>query len=105
MPRPDTNSEDKKTSWMGNRGFDEASYYNDEKFEVGIEHPDELIKKTVEEAYSRHYSLAVAEIEVEVRDGVVFLTGLVQGPREKKEATDLICNFSGVKAVRNDLRF
>lgn len=91
--------------WLGDKGFDEAKYYNDQKYEIGLEHSDEQIKKTIEEAYSRHYSLAVADIEVDVKEGVVFLSGTIQGHQEKKEASDLISHFSGVKAVKNDLRF
>lgn len=91
--------------WLGDKGFDEAKYYNDQKYEIGLEHSDEQIKKTIEEAYSRHYSLAVADINIEVKDGVVFLSGNVQGQQEKKEASDFISHFTGVKAVRNDLHF
>lgn len=99
-PQQETNQK-----WLGDKGFDEAKYYNDEKYEIGIDHSDGLIKEKILEAYSRHYSLAVAEINVEVKEGVVFLSGTVQGHQEKKEASDLISHFTGVKAVRNDLGF
>lgn len=102
MGTPNT---DKEPKWMGRKGFDEANYYNDEKFEIGINQPDFLIREKVIEAYSRHPSLSVANIEVDVKDGLVILTGEVQGSGEKKEANDLICSFTGVKAVKNDLEY
>lgn len=92
-------------SWLGNEGFDEAKYYKDEKYEIGLHHSDEKIKKTILEAFKRHYSLAVADIEVKVDDGIVTLSGKVQGYQERKEAGDLVCHFSGVRGVRNDLVF
>lgn len=93
------------SKWMGTKGFDEARYYNDEKFEIGINRPDEQIRAKIIEAYSRHPSLAVAKINVEVKEGFVILSGHVQGQQEKHEAHDLICHFAGVKAVKNDLQY
>jgi osmotically-inducible protein OsmY len=99
----DRNEIQKDAPWMGRKGFDEARYYNDEKYEIGLNHPDQLIKEKVEEAYSRHPSLSIADIDVQVKNGLVYLTGHVHGPEEKKEASDLICNLTGIKAVKNDL--
>lgn len=96
---------EKASKWMGSKGFDEARYYKDEKYEIGIIHSDEQIRAKVLEAFSRHPSLAVADINVEVKDGLVILEGSVQGQQEKHEAYDLICHFTGVKAVRNDLQY
>lgn len=96
---------DKASKWMGTKGFDEAKYYNDEKYEIGINRPDEQIRAKIIETYSRHPSLAVAKIDVEVKEGLVSLSGQVQGQQEKHDAHDLICNFAGVKAVKNDLHY
>lgn len=92
-------------TWLGKKGFDEAKYYNDETFEIGLEHSDETIKEKVLEAYKRNSSLAMTDIKVEVKDGVVVLSGEVQGPEEKKEAFNAIQHLTGVKAVKNLLLY
>ena len=91
--------------WIGKEGYDEARYYEDDNYQIGIEHSDENIKQTVLESFKRNPLLAMTEIKVEVRDGVVVLSGEVQGPMERKEASDSIQNLSGVKAVKNLLEF
>lgn len=86
-------------------GFDEAKYYKSEAFGIGLGQSDQQIREKISEAYSRNYNLAMADINIEVSDGFVTLTGTVQGYQEKKEASDLISNLSGIKAVKNDLEF
>lgn len=97
--------EKENSTWLGKKGFDEAKYYNDEKFEIGLEHSDETIKEKVLESYRRNAFLTMTDIKVEVRDGIVILSGEVQGPVEKKEASDSVQNISGVKAVKNLLTY
>lgn len=100
------NNDDSNTnSWMGPKGFDEAKYYKDEKYEIGIKHSDERIKAQIEEALSRNEKLADTNIEVEVKNGVVTLRGDIQGNEEFKEASDSIHHLSGVKTVKNLLSF
>ena len=41
--KPNGNEESSSNSWMGPKGFDEAKYYKDEKYEIGIQHSDERI--------------------------------------------------------------
>lgn len=98
-----TNGKEKASSnsWMGPKGFDEAKYYNDEKYEIGIKHSDERIKAQVLEAISRNPKLTRSEIQVEVSNGVVTLRGEARSNEEFKEASDSIHNLSGVKSVRN----
>lgn len=98
-------SEEKENSWLGKKGFDEARYYNDEKYEIGLEHSDDTIKEKVMEIYRRNAFLAMTDIKVEVKDGIVVLSGEVQGPIEKKEAFDSIHFITGVKAVKNLLTY
>lgn len=93
------------SSWLGKSGFDEAKYYNDEKSEIGPDHPDELIKEKVLESFKRNPLLLMTEIKVEVKDGLVILSGEVQGPLERQEASNSIQTLSGVKAVKNLLDF
>lgn len=95
------NEESNSNSWMGPKGFDEAKYYKDEKYEIGIEHSDERIKAQVLEALSRNPKLTNSEIDVEVKNGVVTLRGDTQSNEEFKEASDSIHNLTGVKFVKN----
>lgn len=88
-------------SWMGQKGFDEAKYYNDEKFEIGINHSDERIKAQVKESLARNNKIFSDEIEVDVKEGVVTLKGKVRVNDEVREASDSIQSLSGVKMVRN----
>lgn len=44
------------------------------------------------------------EIDVDVRDGVVRLSGAVETEAERKEAEDLARSVDGVKAVKNEIR-
>ncbi len=93
--------EDSSNSWMGPKGFDEAKYYNDEKYEIGIKHSDERIKAQIEESFSRNPKLAHSEIQVEVKNGVVTLRGDTKSNEEFREASDSIHHLSGVKFVKN----
>lgn len=104
MPDKVTN-EKEKTSWLGKEGFDEAKYYNSEKVEIGIEHSDETIKQKVLESFKRNPLLLMTEIKVDVKEGLVILSGQVQGPLERKEASDSIQGLTGVKAVKNLLEY
>ncbi len=103
--KPNGNEESSSNSWMGPKGFDEAKYYQDEKYEIGIQYSDERIKAQIQEALSRNPKLANSEINVEVKNGVVTLRGETQSNEELKEASDSIHNLSGVKFVKNLLSF
>lgn len=99
------NEESNSNSWMGPKGFDEAKYYKDEKYEIGIQHSDDRVKAQVLEALSRNPKLENSDINVEVKNGVVTLRGHTQSNEELKEASDSISNLSGVKIVKNLLSF
>lgn len=98
-------NDEKENTWLGKKGFDEARYYNDEKYEIGLEYSDETIKEKVLETYRRNTSLALTDIKVEVKDGLVILSGEVQGPSEKKNASNSIHDITGVKAIKNLLTY
>ncbi len=95
-----TKEDSSSSSWMGPKGFDEAKYYNDEKYEIGIKHSDERIKAQIEEALSRNPKLAGPKIQVEVNDGEVTLRGDAMSNEDFKEASDSIHHLSGVKSVK-----
>ena len=91
-----------KGSWMGKQGFDEAQYYNDEKFDIGFTHSDEQIKQKILETIER-LNEKNEGIEVKVEKGFVTLKGKVNHPEKIEELSRIIAGFSGVKEVRNDL--
>ena len=97
--------ENESNTWLGKEGFDEANYYYDEKYEIGLGHSDETIKAKILETFKRNSLLTMTEIKVEVKDGVVVLSGEIQGPEEKKEAFNSIQSITGVKAVKNLLAY
>ena len=53
---------------------------------------------------TEHAHIDASDIEVEVEDGEVTLTGTVADRETKKRAEDAIDNLSGVKHVQNNLR-
>lgn len=89
-------------AWMGARGFDEAKYYRDEKSDIGINHSDIKLKERAIEFLDRN--LSGAQIEVQVEDGNVLLTGEVTSASAKKEAENTVINITGIKGVRNELK-
>ncbi|MEO8254515.1 MAG: BON domain-containing protein [Flavobacterium sp.] len=60
---------------------------------------NEDLQRDVQNAIKWEPSLHAAEIGVTVKDGVVTLTGTVDGYFKKKEAEDAAKNVAGVKAV------
>ncbi len=65
---------------------------------------DERIKEDINDRLTDHAYLDASEIEVEVSDGNVVLTGSVINRYAKRMAEDIADNISGVKNVENRLR-
>ena len=95
MPRPEDTSSEKENSWMGTDGFDEAKYYQDETFGIGLGQSDLRIKGKIEEAYSRHYSLAMAEIELY---GELVIAASSSDSRLPQEQIDAILGVTNASA-------
>lgn len=70
----------------------------------GYRRSDERIHEEVCERLTRHGRLDASEIELEVRDGEVTLSGMVQRRQEKRLAEDIAESVSGVHDVHNHLR-
>lgn len=70
----------------------------------GYKRSDERIKEEVNEMLTRHSSIDADEIEVEVKEGEVTLTGSVPERRMKHLAEDVAEQCWGVKDVTNNLR-
>ncbi len=65
---------------------------------------DDRIKEEVSEALYRDYSVDASEIEVEVKDSIVTLTGTVENRDSKRAAEECIENLTGVTDVHNRIR-
>jgi osmotically-inducible protein OsmY len=70
----------------------------------GYKRSDERIREDVNERLTQDPEIDASEIEVQVKDGEVTLTGTVEMRYAKRRAEDLIENISGVREVHNQLR-
>lgn len=70
----------------------------------GYKRSDERIKEDISEVLTRDADVDAHDIEIEVKDGEVTLTGFVPERRMKHQAEDLAERCMGVKDVTNNLR-
>lgn len=70
----------------------------------GYQRSDERIREDVNERLTDHPDVDAGEIEVQVKDGEVTLTGTVDRRETKRMAEDVAESVSGVKQVHNQLR-
>lgn len=65
---------------------------------------DERIREDVSDRLADHAHLDASEIDVQVKNGEVTLTGTVEDRMSKRRAEDCADDVSGVKHVQNNLR-
>ena len=70
----------------------------------GYRRSDERIREDVNEALFRDENVDATEIEVEVRESEVTLSGTVDSREAKRLAEDCVWNVSGVQNVTNTIR-
>lgn len=70
----------------------------------GYQRSDERIKEDVCECLTRHPEVDAEDIDVQVKDGEVTLTGTVMDRYQKRAAEDALERVSGVRDVHNQLR-
>jgi osmotically-inducible protein OsmY len=70
---------------------------------LGNRRPDEDIKAEIHSLLAYQKTIDASGIHVDVKDGVVTLSGNVPGPYEKQVATDLTGNVLGVQETHNIL--
>jgi|SRR6185312_15367133 len=70
----------------------------------GYKRADERIREEVNERLTQDPYVDAGEIEVEVKNGEVTLTGTVDSRQIKRRAEDVIENISGVTEIHNQLR-
>ena len=100
---------DEVASWFGD---DEAQRRRqmDQRYEhrgrgpKGYKRSDERIKEDVNDRLTDDYRLDASEIDVQVNDGEVVLTGSVNSRNDKRRAEDIAESVSGVKNVECRLR-
>ena len=65
---------------------------------------DERLRELVSERLEDHEAIDASDMEVEVRDGVVTLTGTIDSRRTKRLAEDVALITTGVRDVQNALK-
>ncbi len=65
---------------------------------------DDRIREDVNERLTDHPHIDASEIDVQVKDGEVTLTGNVEDRRTKRMVEDVVEGISGVKEVHNNLK-
>jgi osmotically-inducible protein OsmY len=70
----------------------------------GYRRSDERIREEVSEELYRHPEIDAGEIEIQVQNGEVTLTGKVEDRHQKRLAEDLAERVSGVSDVHNQLK-
>jgi hypothetical protein len=70
----------------------------------GYTRSDDRIREDISEQLMRHHYIDASEVEIQVQQGEVTLTGTVHERRMKHEIEDLVDNVTGVKDVTNNIR-
>ena len=70
----------------------------------GYQRSDERIREDINEALTDDEMLDASDIQVEVRDCEVTLSGTVLNREDKRRAEDLVEDISGVRHVQNEIR-
>lgn len=70
----------------------------------GYKRSDDLLKEDVCQRLAQNPQLDASNVEVEVKDGLVTLTGSVDDRQAKRMAEDLVEAIFGVKDVHNQIR-
>ncbi len=70
----------------------------------GYKRSDDRVKEDVCEVLRHHPEIDPTEVEVDVKDGLVTLSGTVDSRQTKRMAEDEIEQISGVSDIKNELR-
>jgi hypothetical protein len=70
----------------------------------GYRRSDDRIREEICDCFTDDHELDPSEIEVQVKDGEVTLTGTVECRHAKRRAEDLACEIRGVNDVHNQIR-
>lgn len=84
--------------WTGHEG---TGHYG--KGPKGYRRSDDRVKEDVSEALYCDQHIDASDIEIDVKDGTVFLRGIVESRQIKRAAEDCVDHLTGVEDVRNEL--
>lgn len=94
-------------SWMGD-DYAERRRRHDEshigKGPKGFKRTDERIRELINDRLTDDWQIDASDIEVEVQNGEVILTGYVNDRNQKRKAEDLVERISGVGHIENRIR-
>jgi len=90
------------TSGMNSGATNRGEHFG--KGPKGYQRSDERVKETVSECLEAHPDLDASEVEVQVKGGIVTLTGTVEDRKAKRMAEDAVEGLAGVKDVTNQLQ-
>lgn len=102
-------TKDEVSGWMGDenakqrRNMDQRDEHRG-KGPKGYTRTDERIKEDVHELLTDDGLVDASEIEVDVKNGEIFLKGTVKSRQQKRRAEYIIEDISGVKNVENHIK-
>lgn len=90
-------------------GGTDYGYRRDERDFTGrgprnFKRSDDRIKEEACEVLTRERFVDASNVDIEVRDAIVYLRGAVDDREQKRRAEDVVDNITGVHEVRNELR-
>jgi hypothetical protein len=88
----------------GGRGMQSGRSSHTGRGPKGYRRSDERIEEEINELLTRHPEIDASEIEVQVKNGEVTLTGTVDERHAKRLAEDIAEQCSGVNEVHNQIR-
>jgi hypothetical protein len=94
---------------LGRRSYEQQgqqSHWNEQRnrWPKSYKRSDERIKDDIHEELIRHGRIDASDVEVQVKDGEVTLTGQVSSRQDKRVAEELAEKVLGVHDVQNQLR-
>jgi osmotically-inducible protein OsmY len=100
---------DEVSSWFGGddrdqRYYDARSRGHRGRGPKGYTRSDERIREDINDRLTDYDYIDASDIEVNVENGEVILTGLVENRYEKRMAEDIVEDVSGVRNVENRIR-
>lgn len=97
--------------WASRTEVDRANQYGDTyrashygKGPKGFKRSDDRIKEEISEVLTRHHEIDASDIEVEVKEGDVTLSGVVPERTMKHLTEDIVERCMGVHDITNNLR-
>lgn len=98
-----SSTSESQSEWSGQQGQVQRGEHTG-KGPKGYRRSDERITEEINEKLTQHAQIDASEIEVQVSNGEVTLTGTVDGRQAKRLAEDVADEVSGVQEVNNQLR-